>query len=173
MRRLTVWIDRHVLQRMAAEATGAAPLETGGVLMGYTSQSGDEIIVSNFIGPGPKARHMRSSFAPDLDFQDHEIARRYRDSGRVTTYLGDWHSHPGGGARLSWIDRRTLRRIRDHEDARIPEPLMAVLHGSPPFHLTVWRLQKRRHRSGSTLRRARTAAYTKSRQRVVDPTERS
>ena len=33
--------------------------------------------------------------------QEQEIGRVYTASGRCTTYVGDWHSHPGGSLYLS------------------------------------------------------------------------
>ncbi len=152
MRSLTVWISADSARRLRNEATKADDVETGGVLMGYTSDDHDTIVITDLIGPGTNATHRRTSFSPDLDFQERAIARIYRSSNRKTTYLGDWHSHPGGGHRLSGIDRRTLRRIRDHADARISEPLMIVAHARAPWDLTVWRLQRRARGYGSRLR---------------------
>lgn len=159
MRRLTVWISAAAWKRLATESTRRRPLETGGVLMGYTSNDRDTIVITNVIGPGPRAIHGRTTFAPDPAYQERAIARRYRESQRRITYLGDWHSHPGGTARLSRTDRKTLRRIRDHADARTPEPVMTVLHGRDEWHVTVWRLQRRRGRSGSTLRKGKVGIY--------------
>ena len=67
-----------------------------------------------------------------------EIAEHYYASGRVETYLGDWHSHPNGGGRLSSLDRRTLAMIAGFDAARAPRPLMAVLHGGEPWRLAIW-----------------------------------
>lgn len=153
MRKLTVWIAAAARKRMIKEAARTAPNETGGVIMGYTGDNEDTIVVTHIIGPGPAATHRRAMFAPDLQYQERAISRRYRESRRRITYLGDWHSHPGGSDRLSNADRKTLRRIRDHADARAPEPLMAIMHGPDPITLTVWRLQRRRG-YGSRLRRA-------------------
>lgn len=45
--------------------------------------------------------------------------------------------HPNGSPVLSRKDLRTLRRISRHEDARIPQPVMAVAAGSPEWRLAV------------------------------------
>lgn len=94
--------------------------------MGYTGETGD-IVVTHAIGPGPLAKHREKSFVPDHDFQETEIARIYRESGRHSTYLGDWHSHPGGSDRLSWRDRATLRRISRAPAARVQQPVMVII----------------------------------------------
>ena len=101
----------------------------------------DEYIVTRCIGPGPDAEHTAYGFRPDYDFQEEEIAKHYSETGRMTTYLGDWHTHPNQSrARLSVKDRSTLRRIASHAEARIDCPLMAVLHGQPgEWSLSAWR----------------------------------
>ena len=42
-------------------------------------------------------------------------------------YLGDWHTHPGGGTTLSSLDIQALRTIATAPDARQPNPLMLVV----------------------------------------------
>jgi len=125
---------------MRREATRAAPRETGGVLIGYWADGGEEAVVTTVIGPGPNAAHELESFRPDYDFQEAEIARLYRQSPSSNAYLGDWHTHPDApDGRLSVKDRRTLWRIATFKEARAERPLMAVLHGGDPaWDLTIW-----------------------------------
>lgn len=123
---------------MTLESARRFPEETGGVLLGYSDESGFEIVIEHAIGPGPEASHARTYFLPDQNFHEQEIARIYSTSGRMSTYLGDWHSHPAGGAYLSKTDRKTLERISRAETARFPRPLMALLAG-PEWEITIWR----------------------------------
>lgn len=135
---VVVWMSALALEAMRAEADARSPLETGGVLVGYSGSDREEFVVSDAIGPGPRARHKRWRFSPDAVFHQEEVARLYEESGRTCSYLGDWHSHPGGGARLSFLDKLTLTRIALSRPARAPVPLMALLHGKSPWALTVW-----------------------------------
>jgi integrative and conjugative element protein (TIGR02256 family) len=114
-----------------------APLETGGILLGYCSEGGDTAVITTCIGPGPQASRSRASFVPDHDFHLAEVARHYDETGRREVYLGDWHSHPGGAAYLSRTDRRTAQRIARDGGARLATPLMLVVAG-PPWNLAVW-----------------------------------
>ncbi len=123
---------------MAAEAERAFPDETGGVLLGYWLKDGKQVIVTQMVGPGPNSVHRRTSFVPDTDYHEREIARLYEEAGRLITYLGDWHTHPLGRAYLSKRDRRTLRGIATHDDARAPQPIMAILAGGSPWKLRIW-----------------------------------
>lgn len=138
----TGWLPRLALRAMQEEGDSKAPLETGGILMGYWVTPVDAVVITGVIGPGPKAVHARSRFVPDAEYQEAEVARVYRTSGRLHTYLGDWHTHPRMAAYLSGTDRRTLCKIARTPGARsrVPGPLMAVLAGGAPWELRAWYL---------------------------------
>jgi integrative and conjugative element protein (TIGR02256 family) len=126
---------------MESLASAKYPLETGGVLIGYTGgPGGDEVVVAAITGPGPRARHAATAFEPDHEYQTGEIARIYRASGGVNTYLGDWHTHPAAAPDLSRRDKKTLTRIASHREARLDRPVMAILGESSQWTLKVWRL---------------------------------
>lgn len=133
----TAWISKGVLAFMAEEFQRAYPNETGGVLVGYLVGSKD-VVITHVIGPGPLAIHSDSRFVPDWSYHELEIARLYEESGRLHTYLGDWHSHPNSSTRLSPTDRRTLSKIAKHTDARITTPLMAIVGQAEPLTLRIW-----------------------------------
>lgn len=113
------------------EISRTFPLESGGVLMGaYVST--DIWYVDQIIGPGPRAKHARCRFSPDLDFQAREIAHRFHDTSGRSTYLGDWHSHPDAmHGRLSSVDKEALKEIASAPAAKCPVPLMMILWGRP------------------------------------------
>src|SRR5207249_53736 len=128
-----------VLEAMEEEAREKSPMETGGVLIGYWANDSAEVVITQATGPGPEATHRADEFIPDARFQRAEIARIYRDSGRLHTYLGDWHTHPGGSLRLSRKDVRTLASIAETPAARASVPLMGVLAEDRSWMLAVWR----------------------------------
>lgn len=119
------WLADHVLADIRGEASRHARDETGGMLLGHWHD--DDVVVAATIGPGPLARRGPTWLHPDHDWQLDELARVYSSSGRTTTYLGDWHTHPGGAPRPSRRDRRTLRAIRRAPQARAARPLMLIL----------------------------------------------
>jgi integrative and conjugative element protein (TIGR02256 family) len=128
-RRLGVlWVSAAAVESLVQEAARAFPFETGGVLMGYQVRT--EVVVSDIIGPGPNAKHSKTSYMPDHEYQDLEVARVYAESGRRTTYLGDWHTHPNGRLYLSRTDLNTLKSISAHSPARMREPVMAIVAGT-------------------------------------------
>lgn len=129
------WVDKKNLELAISESERWCPKETGGVLMGYWSDN--DVVITNLIGPGPKAVHKRRSFTPDDQWQANEIAKIYNESKRVITYLGDWHSHPYGAPELSIKDLVTLFRVARHKPARAPKPVMGILHNNPLWRLDV------------------------------------
>jgi integrative and conjugative element protein (TIGR02256 family) len=135
----TAWISGAVVRSIQSEATTRAPDETGGVLLGYWSNSPVAPVITQALGPGPNAQHARKSFVPDQEFHESEIARLWR-SNRHLQYLGDWHSHPNAPGSLSDADIQTLRRIAASRLARAPRPLMLILAEGPPWNPVLWSL---------------------------------
>lgn len=125
-----VWLPAAARSGMADEADARAPLETGGVLLGYVATVGDsvEAVVEDVVGPGPDALHGRSRFIPDGPWQRQHILRAFRDSGGVITYLGDWHTHPCGSGAASPLDLGTGRRIARRRRSRTRHPLVVIMH---------------------------------------------
>lgn len=136
------WISTGAEQTMREEAARHPFAETGGVLLGYRSPDGS-VVVADATGPGAGARRTADSFHPDVAWQRSEIAARYAASGRINTYLGDWHTHPEGVPLLSPTDRRTLRRIAQTPAARAPHALMAILAPGADGSLAVWQYRGR------------------------------
>lgn len=135
------WVHKSALDDMVIEANRLFPLETGGCLMGYWEKLYEKVIITQIIGPGPNAKHRHHYFEPDYEWQESEIASIYHASGRIYTYLGDWHTHPKGGTKLSWRDRHTLHRIATYPLARVPVPLMAILSMEISPFLNVWKFE--------------------------------
>lgn len=117
------------------EVSRLHPLETGGVLLGICNA--EHIWIEEMIGPGPAAVHRHAAFVPDVAYQETAIAEAYRQSRRRLVYLGDWHSHPGGGSTPSGRDKATLRRIAAYDAARQKHPIMLIV--GQESNLAVWR----------------------------------
>ena len=141
-----VWLASSALASIATEHSRYSAVETGGLLVGYWA-NGAEVVITDATGGGPLARHGPKAYVPDAAHDAAETARLYAASGRLHTYLGDWHSHPAASVRLSRRDRQTLGDIARHENARAPRPLMAVVAGTDEaLAVAVWVLRARRAR---------------------------
>ena len=132
-----VWIHQSVLNYIRDEASSKLPNETGGILMGYWSTPYVEVVITNATGPGPQAEHSPGSYKPDNEWQHEEAIRLYEKFD--IEYLGDWHSHPYSSDHLSWDDKRTLKKISRHKNARVMFPLMLILHGKDEWKATAWK----------------------------------
>lgn len=120
---MTVWLSEHVMQSLSVHAQDFSPLENGGILLGW--RSGEDCIVVDLRGPGPRALHGRHCFIPDHAWQVEEIQRAFEQSCSDLDYLGDWHSHPDGVAEMSKVDSATLLRITQ----RVKGSIMLIVAG--------------------------------------------
>lgn len=126
-----VWLPKTALDQMTADADAWYGNETGGTFMGYWAAR-DTAVVTAIIPAGPNASRERSSFQPDQDWQQAEIAKHYENSGRLDTYLGDWHTHPDeDSGQLSWKDKACLKSIIRTPAARNSNPIMIIMCGRP------------------------------------------
>jgi integrative and conjugative element protein (TIGR02256 family) len=123
----TVWLPRALIRRMLEATTSAGERETGGMLVGYEGADRPELVVTDLIEAGPRARRDEYEFHPDGRWQRRELARVYHESGRVVTFLGDWHSHPHGLPLPSDTDVETAARTAANERARAPRPLTLIV----------------------------------------------
>ena len=140
------WLYRPVLESLTKEANAQTPKETGGVLMGYFKQPGNIPVILLATNPGPNAMYFRYSYRPDYDYDEALIASVHEKSNERITYLGDWHSHPAPSNKMSYRDKRTLRRIGAYKPALVNEPVMLIVSFSDQWSPTIWqgKLRKRK-----------------------------
>ena len=123
--RLELRLPGTLLGECAAAAKAAFPYETGGVLLGHRTDR--QCTVVEVVGPGPRATHGPTTFDPDQEWQEAEVARLWTAHGGNVNYLGDWHSHPNGPPVPSERDRTVLRLIATDVGARCPAPVMLII----------------------------------------------
>lgn len=137
------WIKSSAHRQLCLESNHKSPLETGGLLIGYCSKDKEDVVLTNIVGPGPKAEHGRDHYIPDYDYHRLEAARFYDESNGLLTYLGDWHSHPNGSFNLSWRDKRALKNICLKSQIYINNPCMLLLYGLvTDWHVAIWSIYK-------------------------------
>jgi integrative and conjugative element protein (TIGR02256 family) len=125
-----------------SEASDKYPYETGGCLIGYFLDKNKEIVITNTIGPGHRSIHKNFYFKPDDEWQSNKIEKIYSKSGRLHTYLGDWHTHTLPSERLSREDKKTLSRISKYAPARAKTPIMGIMSFYGRWELVIWQLKK-------------------------------
>jgi integrative and conjugative element protein (TIGR02256 family) len=103
----------------------ARPWEVGGWLLGYWSETRDALVVTHATPPAFRgsplgvrigARGHRRRFDEAWERCEHRV-----------TFLGDWHTHPGGPTQPSPTDRKAMKQLSEDGDYDTPEPLIAIV----------------------------------------------
>jgi integrative and conjugative element protein (TIGR02256 family) len=100
------------------------PWEVGGWLLGFWTEGRAAVVVTH--GTPPAFRG--SALGITISGKGHR--RRFDEawarSGGHVTFLGDWHTHPGGPATPSGTDRKAMRQLAEDADYGTPEPVIAI-----------------------------------------------
>lgn len=101
------------------------PWEVGGWLLGYWTDGRDALVVTHATPPAGRG----TPFGVTISGKGHR--RRFdqawqQTDGRVT-FLGDWHTHPGGPAIPSTKDEKAARQLAQDPDFGTPRPLIAIV----------------------------------------------
>lgn len=106
----------------------AGPREVGGWLLGYWMANERQIVVTHATPPGPKG----SIGGVRISGRGHRARfdEAWTASAGDVTFLGDWHTHPGGPVVPSDRDKRALTKLARGPDYGTPRPLMAIA-GTP------------------------------------------
>ncbi len=118
----SLFVHRQVVERLGALPAG--PCEVGGWLLGYWTADERNVIVTHATPAGRRGTpfHVRISGRGHRKHFDEAWAA---SEGHVT-FLGDWHSHPGGSLLPSTRDRRALAKLAQQSDYGTPRPLLAI-----------------------------------------------
>lgn len=98
--------------------------EIGGWLLGYWSSDENDVFVTHATPPGPRGRPWGVRISGVGHRERFDAA--WASSGGAVTFLGDWHTHPGGPAVPSERDRGAMRKLAADENYGTPQPLIAI-----------------------------------------------
>lgn len=108
----------------------AAPAETGGLLVGFVSQKTKTVYITRALPAPPDSVGGPGRFVRGVAEVPEELHRIAERTGGVLHYVGDWHSHPGGGPGLSRTDERTAADLRrDLGGVPLPAHLLVATDG--------------------------------------------
>ncbi|MEJ7792233.1 MAG: Mov34/MPN/PAD-1 family protein [Gaiellaceae bacterium] len=101
------------------------PWEVGGWLLGWWSDDASELFVTH----ATPAASRGTPFGVTISGRGHRprFDAAWDASGGTVTFLGDWHTHPGGPAVLSDRDRKAMCQLASDPDFGTPHPLIAVV----------------------------------------------
>ncbi len=83
--------------------------EAGGILLGF--YRGPHVQIMHCTTPLPADHRLWNRFERRDPGHQVEATRRWRDSGRTMTYVGEWHTHPEAKPTPSFIDKWNWRKI--------------------------------------------------------------
>ena len=105
------------------------PRETGGVLLGIVDHGRRRIEVAAVLPPPPDSERATVLFergVQGLKAQMTEVGER---TAFQLSYVGEWHSHPGGSATPSKTDRTTFARLEREAGYEDRPAVMAIVGG--------------------------------------------
>lgn len=122
-----LWLAENADATMRNEAKTRRLVETGGPLFGYIDPTSSDCVIAIAYGPGPGARHRVRSLIPDRVATQRAIWEVHSRSHGAFSYIGEWHTHPGGTARPSQRYVDTLATIASEPPVDVPEPIMVIV----------------------------------------------
>jgi len=84
--------------------------ESGGVLIGRYIYNCEDVVVDLITEPMPGDKQTRTSFFRAKHRHQRIIDLAWKESGNVSTYLGEWHTHPEDVPTPSSIDISDWKR---------------------------------------------------------------
>lgn len=117
-------------RQLVALLKQAAPAETGGLLVGFVDSKARTVYVTRALPAPPDSVGSPGRFVRGVEKVPEELEHIAKRTGGVLHYVGEWHSHPGGGPALSRTDEETAEDLRrDLRGAPVPAHLLVATDG--------------------------------------------
>jgi hypothetical protein len=129
----TIRIQSEAAKGIQSELIKNLPNETGGLLVGKLDAKRKIVYVTRFIAAPDDSVKMPYFFKRGTNKILEEIELIRKKSGELIDYIGEWHSHPNGGIRLSSTDMIAVNEIRSSLD-KIPFPTIIVIATPNKLH---------------------------------------
>lgn len=85
--------------------------EAGGVLIGKQVENDNHYVLSAISTPTKYDKQTRCSFTRSIKSAQPFIDERWRNSGGIENYIGEWHTHPEITPVPSRIDKALIRQV--------------------------------------------------------------
>ncbi len=131
-----VLIARDAYEFMKNEGSRSGDIETGGILMGFRSGTGN-LIITKVSGPGPSSIRRSDWFERDRDFCQQVLDKTVAELGERGQYVGEWHYHPRDTNQPSGRDLQSLTEIALQANYATDEPVLVILSPDLEFAFTI------------------------------------
>jgi integrative and conjugative element protein (TIGR02256 family) len=118
-----LWLHTAVKRHFLELPSG--PCEVGGWLLGYWTANRGDVFVTHATPPGPRGFPWGVRIS-GIGHRERFDTAWTASEGQVT-FLGDWHTHPGGIAAPSTRDSDAMTKLASKPDYGTPEPLIAII----------------------------------------------
>ena len=136
---LGVTLEPAAVRKLKLAASQAWPNETGGVLVGRYTSARTMAQVEDLSTATEDSKAGKRWFVRGTQRLSHWLQACLKD--RRQTYVGEWHTHPGGAPDPSWQDIASVREISTTPAMDRPETILLILGGdlrsNPTFHVSV------------------------------------
>ncbi len=117
-------------RQIATLLEDAAPAETGGLLVGFVDSKARTVYVTRALPAPSDSVGDPGRFFRGVEKVPEELSLIAERTGGILHYVGDWHSHPGGGPGLSRTDEETAADLRrDLRGVPVPAHLLVATDG--------------------------------------------
>lgn len=120
-----VFIDTRALAVIRAELKQSRFRETGGVLCGYPTVD-MALVITHASGPGTGARRRLFSVSIRGKSAKDFCEQVENETGDLSRFVGDWHSHMGKALDPSPQDIESLTKLRDLPEPPCPGPVALI-----------------------------------------------
>lgn len=122
---------KHSLEELLLnELNTNRPNETGGIFIGRINQSAKIIYVTQIITAPPDSVKSAYYFTRGIEGLTSKVDEIRNNSGGMLDYVGEWHTHPSGSAKLSLTDRDAIRIIRKELDPIRYPTCVTIINGT-------------------------------------------
>lgn len=110
-----------------SECSKADGRETGGILIGYYSDDRTTATVTEATAPPKDSSYGHNWFQRGVAGLKSLLARRWKNTGRRTFYIGEWHFHPIEKVVPSKDDYKQMQDISNSTNYHCNEPIMLII----------------------------------------------
>jgi integrative and conjugative element protein (TIGR02256 family) len=103
-----------------------SPNETGGLLIGRLSHRNKTVHITRIIPAPPDSKKTPYLFTRGGKGLSKRLSTIRRKSGNLLDFVGEWHTHPRGGSRLSDTDKQAITELRQSLDP-VPFPTLVMI----------------------------------------------
>jgi proteasome lid subunit RPN8/RPN11 len=100
--------------------------ETGGLLIGQIDPKKKIVYITRILPAPPDSKCWPIAFERGVLDVPEEVQKIRQQTGGMIDYVGEWHTHPGGGKKLSHIDIEAAKKIQKVLDP-ISRPTLVMI----------------------------------------------